>query len=145
MIGKGGQGTIYRLDEETIVKLYQPGYDVEAIDKEREIAKKALIAGIPTAISYDVVRVGESYGSVFELLNARSFAKILAREPEKLDWCVQEFVNMLKKIHGTRVPAGKLPDMRETAMGGRSPKRVTKCRRRAAPVGVHSSPWTWPP
>ena len=25
IIGRGGQGTIYRLDEETIVKLYNPG------------------------------------------------------------------------------------------------------------------------
>ena len=33
VIGKGGQGTIYRLDEETIVKLYQPGYDIEDIEK----------------------------------------------------------------------------------------------------------------
>ena len=76
----------------------------------------ALILGIPTAISYDVVRVGDSYGSVFELLNARSFAKILANEPEKLDWCVEEYVKMLRLIHDTLVPAGKLPDMKETAL-----------------------------
>ena len=35
IIGRGGQGTIYRLDEETIVKLYNPGYSLEAIEKER--------------------------------------------------------------------------------------------------------------
>lgn len=63
-----------------------------------------------------MVRVGNSYGSVFELLNAHSFSKILAQEPEKMDWCVKEFTDMLKKIHSTLVPAGKLPDMRETAL-----------------------------
>ena len=73
----------------------------------------ALILGIPTAISYDVVKVGDSYGSVFELLNARSFSKILATEPDKMDWCVKEYTEMLKKIHGTVVPKGKLPDMRD--------------------------------
>lgn len=35
IIGRGGQGTIYRLDEETIVKLYNPGCSLEAIEKER--------------------------------------------------------------------------------------------------------------
>ena len=116
-IGRGANGKLYRIDQDNVVKVYKNADALEDIRHEREMAKMALILGIPTAISYDVVKVGESYGSVFELLNARSFAKILAREPEKLDWCVQEFVNMLKKIHGTRVPAGKLPDMRETAIG----------------------------
>ena len=115
-IGRGANGRLYRIDQDNVVKVYKNADALEDIQHEREMAKLALILGIPTAISYDVVRVGESYGSVFELLNARSFAKILAREPEKMDWCVQEFVDMLRKIHATRVPAGKLPDMRETAL-----------------------------
>ena len=115
-IGRGANGTIYRIDRDNVVKVYNNADALADIQHEREVAKIALILGIPTAISYDVVKVGESYGSVFELLNARSFSKILAKEPDKLDWCVKEYVDMLKKIHGTLVPAGKLPDMRETAL-----------------------------
>ena len=115
-IGRGANGTIYRIDQDNVVKVYNNADALEDIRHEREVAKLALILGIPTAISYDVVKVGDSYGSVFELLNARSFSKILATEPEKMDWCVQEYVNMLKKIHSTEVPAGKLPDMKETAL-----------------------------
>lgn len=115
-IGRGANGTIYRIDQDNVVKVYNNADALADIQHEREVAKIALILGIPTAISYDVVRVGESYGSVFELLNARSFSKILAKEPDKLDWCVKEYVDMLKKIHGTLVPAGKLPDMRTTAV-----------------------------
>ncbi|NLD82953.1 MAG: anti-sigma factor antagonist [Clostridiales bacterium] len=115
-IGRGANGTIYRIDQDNVVKVYNNADALADIQHEREVARLALILGIPTAISYDVVRVGESYGSVFELLNASSFSKILANEPEKMDWCVQEYVNMLRKIHGTLVPAGKLPDMKETAL-----------------------------
>ena len=115
-IGRGANGTIYRIDQDNVVKVYNNADALEDIRHEREVAKLALILGVPTAISYDVVKVGESYGSVFELLNARSFSKIISTEPDKLDWCVREYVNMLKKIHGTLVPAGKLPDMRETAI-----------------------------
>ena len=115
-IGRGANGTIYRIDQDNVVKVYNNADALADIQHEREVARLALILGIPTAISYDVVRVGNSYGSVFELLNARSFSKILAAEPGKMDWCVQEYVDMLKKIHGTLVPAGKLPDMRETAL-----------------------------
>ncbi len=116
-IGRGANGMIYRIDRDNVVKVYINADALEDIQHEREVAKLALILGIPTAISYDVVRVGESYGSVFELLNASSFSKILAKEPEKMDWCVREYVALLKTIHGTLVPAGKLPDMKETALG----------------------------
>ena len=115
-IGHGANGTIYRIDQDNVVKVYNNADALADIQHEREVAKLALILGIPTAISYDVVKVGDSYGSVFEMLRARSFSKILANEPEKMDWCVQEYVSMLKKIHGTLVPAGKLPDMRETVL-----------------------------
>ncbi len=115
-IGRGANGTIYRIDQDNVVKVYNNADALEDIQHEREVAKLALILGIPTAISYDVVRVGQSYGSVFELLNARAFSKILAEEPEKTDWCVEQYVEMLRKIHDTLVPEGKLPDMRETAL-----------------------------
>ena len=116
-IGRGANGSIYRIDSDNVVKVYNNADALDDIQHEREVAKLALILGIPTAISYDVVKVGDSYGSVFEMLNARSFSKIIQTEPDKLDWCVKEYVDMLKLIHGTLVPAGKLPDMRETVIG----------------------------
>ncbi len=115
-IGRGANGNVYRIDQDNVVKVYKHADALEDIQHEREVARLALILGIPTAISYDVVKVGNSYGSVFELLNASSFSKILATQPEKMDWCVKEYVDMLKKIHDTLVPKGKLPDMRETAL-----------------------------
>ena len=116
-IGRGANGTIYRIDRDNVVKVYNNPDALEDIQHEREVARLALVLGIPTAISYDVVKVGDSYGSVFELLNASSFSKILATEPERMDWCVKEYVDMLRKIHGTLVPEGKLPDVRLTALG----------------------------
>ena len=115
-IGRGSNGTIYRIDQDNVVKVYNNADALADIRHEREVARLALILGIPTAISYDVVKVGDSYGSVFELLNARSLSDILTSNPEKTDWCVREFVDMLKRIHSTEVPPGKLPDMKETAL-----------------------------
>lgn len=116
-IGRGANGTVYRVDRDNVVKVYNNADALEDIQHEREMAKLALILGIPTAISYDVVKVGESYGSVFELLNANSFSKILATEPDKFDWCVKEFADMLKRIHGTVVPEGKLSNVKDEARG----------------------------
>ena len=54
---------------------------------------------------------------MFELLDAKSFSKIISTEPDKLDWCVKEYVEMLRKIHGTLVPKGDLPPIKETVVG----------------------------
>ncbi len=113
VIGEGANGKVYRIDGDNVVKTYKNADALGEIQHEREVARLALVLGVPTAISYDVVKVGDSYGSVFELLNAKSFAKILACEPERFDWCVSEYVGMLKKIHGIAVPAGKLPSAKQ--------------------------------
>ena len=115
VIGEGANGRLYRIDSDSVVKVYNNPDALEDIKMEREKARTALVLGIPTAISYDVVKVGDKYGSVFELLNARCFAGILEKEPERFDWCVREYTDMLTRIHDTLVPEGKLPQFKDTA------------------------------
>ena len=117
VIGQGANGKVYRIDRDTIVKVYLNPDSLPDIHRERELARKAFVLGIPTAIPYDVVRVGEGYGSVFELLNAKSFAKIIIEDPDKLDEVIKMSVELLKKIHGTVVKKGDMPDMKEVVLG----------------------------
>ena len=118
VIGEGANGKVYRIDGDNVVKTYKNADALAEIQHEREVARLALVLGIPTAISYDVVKVGDSYGSVFELLDAKSFSKLLAKEPERFDWCVAEYIKMLKTIHGTKVPEGKLPPFKDKVLKG---------------------------
>ena len=75
VIGEGFNGKVYRIDQDNVVKVYKNANALADIQHEREVARLAMVLGVPTAISYDVVRVRDSYGSVFELLNARSLPK----------------------------------------------------------------------
>ena len=117
VIGRGANGKVYRINDDTIVKVYaNPTSTMEEIKRERELAKKAFVLGIPTAISYDVVKVGENFGTVFELLNAKSFAKLISENPEGIDGVIDMYVDLLKKIHSTTVKEGDMPDQREVAI-----------------------------
>lgn len=116
VIGQGANGKVYRLDPDTIIKVYLNPDSLPDIHRERELARKAFVMGIPTAIPYDVVKVGEGYGSVFELLNAKSFAKLLIEDPGNLDMCVKLSVELLKKIHATELKKGDMPDMKAVAL-----------------------------
>ncbi len=116
VIGEGANGKVYRIDPETIVKFYKNSDALFAIKRERELARKAFVMGIPTAIPYDVVRIGDSYGSVFELLRSQSFAKIVGKEPERTDEMIAMSVDLLKKIHAVELPHGELPDRKAVAL-----------------------------
>lgn len=116
VIGAGFFGKVYRLNPETVVKVYANEESIPVIRREQARAKKAFIKGIPTAISYDIVRVGDTYGSVFELLHAKSFNDwVLEYEdcPEKLDELIRSYVFCLKQVHDTELDMGDLPFARD--------------------------------
>lgn len=116
MIGKGANGAVYRYDAETIIKLYFNADALPEIQRERELARKALVLGINTAIPYDVVRIGESYGTVMELLEATSLSKMIKKDPAHLDLPLKYYVDMVKQIHSTEVSPGDMPDMKQVAL-----------------------------
>ena len=116
VIGQGANGKVYRIDPDTIVKVYYNPDALPDIHRERELARTAFVLGVPTAIPYDVVRVGEGYGSVFELLNATSFSKLIAADPDGLEGYVRQFVDLMKLIHDTTVKPGVMPQMRTVAL-----------------------------
>lgn len=117
IIGQGANGRVYRIDPDTIVKVYYSPDSLEEIQRERELARTAFVLGVPTAIPYDVVRIeGGGYGSVYELLNADSFAELLIKGKKTVDEVAAMSISLLKIIHGTMVKPGIMPDMRRTAL-----------------------------
>ena len=115
-IAKGANGAVYRYDDETILKTYFAKDALPEIKQERENARRAFVLGINTAIPYGIVRVGDGYGTVTELLNATSVTKLIREDPEDMSLAVKYYVDMLKTIHATEAEEGELPDMKETAL-----------------------------
>lgn len=115
-LAKGANGAVYRYDAETVVKTYFNPDSLPDIRRERENARRAFVLGVNTAIPYDVVRVGEGYGTVAELLNATSITKLIRQNLEDVGEAVGYFVEMLKSIHATHANPGEFPDAREVAL-----------------------------
>lgn len=115
-IAKGANGAVYRYDNETILKIYFAKDALPEIKQERENAKRAFVLGINTAIPYGIVRVGDGYGTVTELLNATSVTKLICKNPSDMTEACKYYIDMLKSIHGITVEDGVVPDMKETAL-----------------------------
>ena len=110
VIGKGANGIVYRLDPDTVVKVYLNDDSLDVIQHEREVAKLAFVLGIPTAMSYDVVKVDNHYASMFEMLEADNISKKINREPDKIDEFAKASVDLLKKIHSVELKPGEMVD-----------------------------------
>lgn len=115
-IAKGANGAVYRYDAETILKTYFAKDALPEIKQERENARRAFVLGINTAIPYGIVRVGDGYGTVTELLNATSVTKLIRNNPDDMSEAVKYYIDMLKSIHAVEVEDGEVPDMKEIAL-----------------------------
>ena len=115
-IAKGANGAVYRYDDETILKIYFAKDALPEIKQERENARRAFVMGINTAIPYGIVRVGDLYGTVTELLNAVSVTKLIRKNTDDMIQAAKYNIDMLKNIHSIEVKDGIVPDMREIAL-----------------------------
>ena len=115
-IAKGANGAVYRYDNETILKTYFSKDALPEIKQERENARRAFVLGINTAIPYGIVRVGDGYGTVTELLDAVNVTRLICDNPGDLDQPVEYYVQLLKSIHAVEVEEGYFKNMRHTAL-----------------------------
>ena len=106
VIGVGGVGTVYRLDGDTIIKVFREGTTIEEVRREITMSKEAFVMGMPTAISFDVVRVGSQYGLVYELLQADTLSACIKREPERIDEFARKYAELFHQLHAIEVPGG---------------------------------------
>ena len=113
VIGDGYYSTVYRLDGDTIVKVFNRTSDPHQIERELKLAKQAFILGIPTALSFDIVKAGEKLGVVFEMLDCNSLKTVVSEHPEKYLEYVDKYVALLKKINTTVCDSPEIPDMKK--------------------------------
>ena len=117
LIGKGMTGSVYRMDADTVIKVFNPNINFDMIVKqENDKARNAFIAGIPTAIPYDIVRVGDCYGTVYELLKAKDLVTVIAEDKEHMDGYIRDFAKTVKEMHGTKVDAGQFDPLNKKSI-----------------------------
>ncbi len=113
VIGQGGHGKVYRLDKETIIKVYHDNSPPSLIEKEREYAKNAFVHGVPSAIAYDIVKTEEGYGLVFEMAGAVTVSKFVTEHPERLQEYSVKFGTLLKTLNSTEADPKLYGDIKQ--------------------------------
>lgn len=108
-LGSGANGTVFRLTKDEMIKVFRQGMTLEEIEAEREASRRTFLLGVPCAIAFDTVKVGDSYGTVYEMLNAATVQERIREKPERLPELAAATARLLKELHGTEIPTGQLP------------------------------------
>ena len=112
IVGDGYYSTVYRIDKDTIIKVFNRVSDTEQIERELKLAKEAFILGIPTAISFDIGRVDDKLGVRFEMLDCESLKNMVVKYPERMGEFLDKYAALLKKMNTTECFNPNIPDMK---------------------------------
>ena len=108
-VGEGALGSVYQVAEDTIVKVFRTTDSMPVIQTELDRSRQAFVKGLPTAIPFDIVQVGNQFGAVYEMLNAETLNDYLIRHPEQTDEMIRKYVQLLRQIHSSEALPGELP------------------------------------
>ena len=103
VVGRGAKGEVYRYNDELVIKVFNQNNTYQDVEKEIAMSRKAFILGIPTAISFGIVSVGKRYGAIFELLNADTISRHIARAPRGVGFYAKIMAGVARKIHSIEV------------------------------------------
>lgn len=112
VIGSGFFSTVYQLNKDTIVKVFNRTSDPDQIQRELRLSKEAFVLGIPTAISFDIVQVGDKLGVCFELLDATSAKTTFLKDEQHFHEFMVKYAALLKKINTTECDDPEIPSIK---------------------------------
>ena len=124
VIGKGSCGTVYRIDPETIIKVYDAPrhqHEPELAKIEADISREIFKRGLPTAISYNIVRCGKYFGAVYEKISGVTLEELVTKSPDSADGNMRKKAELAVQIHHTEAPADMFPDSKITKLSRGEP------------------------
>ena len=101
-IGEGGNGIVYRLDDDKIIKVSKETGNLAALQNELDTSKQAFLSGLPAAIVYDVVETEDGYGQIYEMLNASMMSKVVRENPQDVGKYSKQFASLARQLHSTQ-------------------------------------------
>ena len=105
VLGRGAKGSVYRYDDELVIKVFNENNTYHDVEQEIAKARKAFILGIPTAISFGIVSVGKQYGAMFEMVDSDTLSRCIARSPGKVEKYAAIMADIATIIHNIKVSA----------------------------------------
>lgn len=112
LICESVNGSVFRYKKGMMVKVFREDVPFEEVEAERLNTKNALICGVPTVISFSIVKVNGRYGILYEEVDAKTLAQAIAEDPKRTMEYATMFAKFMKELHQIEVPGDMLPNIK---------------------------------
>ena len=113
VVGKGGCGTIYKIDGDRVLKLFDTRISLEEIKREQAQTKYAHDMGLGVEDCFELVKCDDRYGLILEYVSGEDADKILQREPQHTADFGKQLGEYLRKIHSVKPDVQVFPSTEE--------------------------------
>ncbi len=103
LIGRGAKGEVYRYDDELVIKVFNENNTYRDVEQEIALSRKTFVLGMPTAISFGIVSVGDRYGAMYELIASETISSCISRDPGQVDVYAKVMAELAHTIHEIEV------------------------------------------
>lgn len=104
LIGRGRIAEVYVWKEDTVLKLFVPGYPASLVQQEVDGTRAANAVGIPSPHISNTIKVDGRQGLVMERLTGDSILTLLGREPARVTHYGVIFAELQARIHACQAP-----------------------------------------
>lgn len=114
VIGKGACATIYKLEDDKVLKLYDKGdrNTAEFVKNEFDISTEIYNLGITTAKTYELCECDGIYGAVYEFVSGDTMLDMIEKEGNLSDF-ISDLSDIGKQIHSNSVDTKIFPKATE--------------------------------
>lgn len=118
VIGRGANAVIYKLDDQKVVKVYNPGIKLDVVKIEYYNGKVFSDAGIRVAKVYDLITAGdEKYGIVTEYLEGEDFLSVMKKDRSRIEELAGAFGRITRDMHSKEGDPAKLRPIQSVLLG----------------------------
>ena len=113
-------------DGELLLKVFKMNATEEKALKDYTMAKKVASLGITTAAVYEIVKVGDKFGVIYQnIKNKKSYSRLVADDPENMREYVKAFAARAKELHATPCDTGLFESRTEMISPSTSASRIS--------------------
>ena len=113
LLGSGMYGSVYRINEEQILKIFHQVQSEFEMWKIIEGIRIAFTHDIPTIMPFEVVKTDKGFGIMLELLNSTELSTLMHDNPKDFDKYVVEMVELAKSLANARIEEGTLKNLND--------------------------------
>lgn len=102
-MASGHRGTVYDIGNGRVLKMFMPGADPEDVVFEFEVSKGANQSGVATPRPFEIVRVNEQLGIVFEKIEGPTLAQFVLSRPWRVFWASEKAAQLHAQINSLKL------------------------------------------